>query len=145
MDYQTTGETTFLRVDKDEEVIASILEVCKQEQIQTAWVQGIGACGEVTVSTYLPDTKTFTDHTATGMIEMVSLMGNITMEKDRTPFLHCHGIFSYLDKTGHPSVLAGHMTKAMVSYTVEIMLTRQQMTIGRMPDTKTEIDIWKMR
>lgn len=145
MDYRTSGETMFLRVDKGEEVLASILEVCKQENILTAWAQGIGACGEVTVSTYLPDTKTFTDHRLSGMIEMISLMGNISMEKDGTPFLHCHGIFSYLDEAGHPSVLAGHMTRAVVSYTAEIMLTTPQMTIGRMPDTKTEIDIWKMR
>lgn len=52
MDYQTSGEIMFLRVDKGEEVLASILEVCKRENILTAWVQGIGACGEVTVSTY---------------------------------------------------------------------------------------------
>ena len=59
MDYKKSGDTTFLRVDKGEEVLTSILEVCRQEHILTAWVQGIGACGEVTVSTYLPDKQAF--------------------------------------------------------------------------------------
>lgn len=145
MDYQRAGDTVFLRVDKGDEVLTTILEVCKQEQIVTAWIQGIGGCGEVTVSTYLPDTKTFTDHSATGMIEMTSLMGNISMEKDGSPHLHCHGVFSYLDEAGHPLVLAGHVSKIVISYTGEIMITVPKMTIGRMPDTKTEIDIWKMR
>ena len=144
MDYKKSGETIFLRVDKGEEVLSAILEACRQEHVLTAWVQGIGACGEVTVSTYLPDAQTFTEHTVAGMIEMISLSGNVSMEDDGTPFLHCHGVFSYLDETGKPQVLAGHLTKVVISYTGEIVIVDPQMIIGRMLDTKTEIDIWKM-
>ena len=64
MDYKKSGETIFLRVDKGEEVLSANFEVCRQEQVLTAWVQGLGACGEVTVSTYLPDKQSFTEHTA---------------------------------------------------------------------------------
>lgn len=145
MDYKRVDDTVYLRIDKDEEILTTILAVCKQERILTAWVQGIGACGSVTVSTYLPENNSFTDHSVSGMLELVSLAGNITMERDGTPFQHCHGIFSYLDKQGHPSVLAGHVASAVVNYTVEVVLTVAKTVIGRMTDSKTGIDVWDLR
>jgi uncharacterized protein len=119
------------------------MEVCKKENILTGQFQGIGACGTATVSTYLPSTDEFTDHTLSGMLEMVSLMGNITRDDNGEPFLHCHAVFSYLDNTGKPSVLAGYLTKAIISYTGEISILRAKETIGRMIDSKTGISIWK--
>ncbi len=145
MDYKRIDNTVYLRIDKDEEVVSSILKVCKQEKILTAWMQGIGACGSVTVSTYLPESDTFTDHTASGMIEMISLTGNISREKDGEPFLHCHGVFSYLDGNGEPVVLAGHLSEAVINYTGEILITAAKMVIGRMTDPKTGVDVWDLR
>jgi uncharacterized protein len=143
MDYKKIGEIFYIRIDKEDEVLSNIMEVCKKENILTGQFQGIGACGTATVSTYLPNIDEFTDHTVSGMLEMVSLMGNITRDDDGSPFLHSHAVFSYLDNTGNPSVLAGHLTKAIISYTGEISILPAKETIGRMIDSKTGISIWK--
>jgi uncharacterized protein len=143
VDYKKIGEIFYIRIDKEEEVLSTIMEVCNKENILTGQFQGIGACATATVSTYLPNKDEFTDHTQSGMLEMVSLMGNITRDDDGSPFLHSHAVFSYLDNTGNPSVLAGHLTKAIIRYTGEISILPAKETIGRMIDSKTGISIWK--
>ena len=44
MDYKKIGETYYIRVDRDDEVIANILDVCKKESIPSAVFSGIGGC-----------------------------------------------------------------------------------------------------
>lgn len=144
MDYKKIGENIYVRIDKDEEIIGKITGICKKENILSGQFQGIGACGTATVSTYLPDNDEFTDHPISGMLEMVLLMGNITMDENGKPYLHSHAVFSYLDEAGKPSVLAGHLTEAIVSYTGEICIQPAKEAIGRMIDPQTGISVWKL-
>ena len=44
MNYKKIGETYYIRVDRDDEVIANILDVCKKESIPSAVFSGIGGC-----------------------------------------------------------------------------------------------------
>ncbi|MGL5514506.1 MAG: PPC domain-containing DNA-binding protein [Sporomusa sp.] len=143
MDYKKLGEIIYVRIDKDEDVINTIMEICNKEKILTAQFQGIGACGTVTVSTYLPDKDEFTNHTMNGMLEIVSLFGNITIDEKGELFQHSHALFSYLDEDGKPAVLAGHLTKAIISYTGEFSIIPAKGVISRMDDVKTGISIWK--
>ena len=77
--------------------------------------QGIGACDTATLSTYLPDKNDFTDHTISGMIEMISLMGNISVDNNNEPVLHSHAVFSYLNSNGEVVVTAGHVKEKLLS------------------------------
>lgn len=100
MEYKKMNGRIFLRIDKGEKVSETIKAVCVKEKIYGGTYQGIGACGKATLSTYLPDRGDFTDHTVSGMIEMVSLVGNISIDGEGIPFLHSHAVFSYLDDAG---------------------------------------------
>lgn len=143
MDYKKINNIIFVRIDKDEEILNSIQHICKKENILSGYFQGIGACGEVIVSTYQPESDDFIDHKKTGMLELVSLMGNISMDDNREPLLHSHASFSYLDDSGNPSILAGHLTKATIRYTGEITIVPVNNEIGRMIDPITGISVWK--
>ncbi|MDS0524293.1 DNA-binding protein [Clostridium sp. SHJSY1] len=143
MDYRKIGNNFYVRIDKDEEIISNIEKICKRESILAGHFQGIGACDKAIVSTYLPDKDKFTDHPILGMLEMVSLMGNITIDENGEPVLHSHGVFSYLDEAGKPTIVAGHLTEAIVNYTGEIFIQTAEEAIGRMIDPKTGISIWK--
>lgn len=67
--------------------------MCQKEGIQAGSFQGIGACGDVIVSTYIAAENDFTDHEKTGMLELVSLMGNITRDETDAPELHAMQVF----------------------------------------------------
>lgn len=63
MDYRKYGETLYVRMDRGDEIIGGILDICKKEQIRSAVFQGIGGCGEAQIQTYLPETKRFETQT----------------------------------------------------------------------------------
>lgn len=42
MDYRKFGETYYIRMDKGDEIISTILGICQKEQIASAIFSGIG-------------------------------------------------------------------------------------------------------
>ena len=42
MDYRKFGDTLYIRMDKGDEIIGSILDICEKEQIPSAIFSGIG-------------------------------------------------------------------------------------------------------
>lgn len=142
MDYKKIDHHIFLRIDKGEEILETIQAVCKKENVLSGYFQGIGACGEVIVSTYQPDKEDYLHHRKTGMFELTSLTGNITKDDSGSPVLHSHASFSYLEDSNEPSVLAGHLTKATILYTGEIVIVPVKNEIGRIMDPLTGINVW---
>lgn len=142
MDYRKIKDTVYIRIDKGESVIETIKKVCEEENIRSGHFQGIGACDEAVLATWIPKKADFIHHTFSGMLEMVSLMGNISTDQDGNPYSHSHAVFSYLDEQEKPKVVAGHLEEARVSYTGEIVLWTADNTIGRMKDSMSGIDVW---
>ena len=143
MEYRKDGDMILVRVDKDEEILEEILEICRIEHIYGALFSGIGACGKAVTSSYIPEKNDFTDHSAEGLLELVSLNGNISYENGQ-PVEHTHALFSYLDETGVQKILAGHLKKAVVSYTAEIAIQVAESMIKKKKDTVTGIMVWKL-
>ncbi len=108
-------------MDRDDEIIGCILDVCKKEKILSATFSGIGGCGEAQVQTYLPETNTFHMQTIRGMLELISLTGNIISDENSDLYHHTHAMFSFKDGEKH-CVAAGHIKSITVSYTAEIEL-----------------------
>ena len=144
MEYRKIKETVYIRIDKGENVVQSIQSICEKEKIYGGYFQGIGACDTVTISTYLPDKEDFIDHILSGMIEMISLMGNVSADDTDKPFLHSHAAFSYLKSDGELAVVAGHLKEARIGYTGEIVLLPAADKIGRIFDANAGIDIWNL-
>ena len=52
MEYRKFGSTYILRIDRGEEILASITTLCNAEKIRLGSVSGIGAVGEVTLGVF---------------------------------------------------------------------------------------------
>lgn len=142
MDYKKENDAIYIRIDKGEEVCQAITAVCQKEHIGGGAYQGIGACDQVTLSTYLPQRQAFVDHSLSGMLEMISLMGNVSSDERGKPFLHAHAVFSYLKDDGGIAVAAGHLKEARIGYTGEIVLRPAEARIDRAFDEGAGIDVW---
>ena len=121
MDYRKYGEAYYIRMDKGDEIIYNILDICKREKIKSAIFNGIGGCCEAQIQTFLPETRTFETQTICGMLELISLNGNIVADEHDELFHHTHAMVSYIhDK--QECIAAGHIKSITVLYTAEIEL-----------------------
>lgn len=144
MQYRKINHTFFIRIDKGENISERIKEICRHEKIESGYFHGIGACDLAILATYIPEKNDFIDHKITGMLEMVSLMGNVTTDNNNEPFIHSHASFSYLDENGNVVITGGHLKEARISYTGEIILSPAEEKIDRMVDPNTGIEVWKL-
>lgn len=146
MEYKKMGSRVYIRMDKGDEVVAGLRQVCRELKLKSATFQGIGACNRVIVGTYIPAKQEFLQHERNGMLEMVSLQGNIVTNDKEELVEHAHGMFSYLrQESGEMAYLGGHLLSAWVSYTAEIVLDMvEDGYIGQKLDPITGINVWKL-
>lgn len=144
MEYKFFNKIGYVRMDKGDEIISGLLEICNKEGIESATFYGIGGCSEAEIQTFIPETGSFETKLLKGMLELVSLTGNIMMDDEGNRHHHTHAVFSYKD-SGEHRVIGGHLKSVTVLYTGEIEL---RPVIGgvirRMHDPETGTGFWKL-
>ena len=141
MDYRKLNDVCYIRVDKGEEIIEKVLEVCRKEGIKSACFSGIGGCSKAELQTFIPENGSFETETIEGMLELINVTGNVVSENDQL-FHHTHAAFSYKDRSEH-RMAAGHMKSLTVLYTAEIELCPViGGTISRKHDPETGTGFW---
>lgn len=142
MEYRKYGDTFYIRMDRGDEIIEKILMVCKEEGIYSCTFNGIGGCGKAEIQTFIPETGTFEMRRLEGMLELVSLNGNVITDENGDYYHHTHAVFAYKAGEDH-RVAAGHMKSIMVSYTAEIELRPVvDGEIKRKYDSETGTGFW---
>lgn len=126
MEYTRRNDTVILRVDPGEEILSQITEVAVKEKLMLAEINGLGAVRDFTVGAFDTEKKEFYANQFEGTFEIVSLTGTIT-EKDSKPYLHLH--MSAANPQGN--VFGGHLNKAVVSATAEIVIRIIEGHVGR--------------
>ncbi len=142
MDYRKCDRTYYVRMDKGDEIIGGILEICGKEKIKAAVFSGIGGCSSAEIQTFLPETGSFETRELSGMLELVSLNGNVVSEPDGTLFHHTHALFTFKEDGAH-GMAGGHIKSITVLYTAEIEL--RPVTGGvilREKDAETGTGFW---
>ncbi|MCF0253255.1 MAG: M20/M25/M40 family metallo-hydrolase, partial [Duodenibacillus sp.] len=103
------------------EVLASILELCRKEGVRSACFSGIGGCSHAEVQNFVPEEDGFVSMRAEGCLELVSLMGNVFAGDNDELHYHAHAHFAYVEGGAH-KVLSGHLKAATVRFIAEIEL-----------------------
>ena len=142
MDYRKFGETYYIRLDRGDEIIGSLLDVCEKEKIQSATFSGIGGCSSAEIQTFIPESGQFEVRNLKGMLELVSLIGNVVSDESGTLHHHTHAAFAYKENGEH-RMDAGHIKSIEVLYTAEIELRPVTGgTIKRKSDPETGTGFW---
>lgn len=129
MVYQVDGKTIVLVLERGEDIVESVTDIAKEQGGKFGTVSGIGACDDVELNFYNIDTKTYEKKSFEEPLELISLLGNISHIDDK-PFAHLHATFG----TSTYATLSGHLTKAVVSATAEIVITMTDLDINRKHD-----------
>ena len=137
MEYQMEEDVCVLRLEPGEEILACIEQVCAQEEIRAGYVaSAVGALRAATVGLYDLGQKQFLAHTIGKPLELVSLSGNIS-RMEGAVYTHLHAVVA--DKNA--AVYGGHLSRAVVSATAEIVLRRIPLELGRRPDPETGLNL----
>ena len=136
MEYKRFNDTILLRIDRGEEIIEQVRAVAQKEQIRLASVSALGATDDFTVGVYDVAEKRYDSRTFTGPHEIVSLVGTIT-EKDGAFYQHLHM------SAGNAAceVFGGHLNRAVVSMTCEMVIRVINGAVDRAPDPQTGINL----
>ena len=145
MEYRSFGDTYYVRLDRGEEIISSILGVCKAEHIESAIYTGIGGCSEAQIQTFIPEAGGFETQVVSGMLELVSLTGNVISDDRGGLSHHAHALFSYKEGDEH-RIAAGHIKSITVLYTAEVELRPAVGgTIWKRYDPETGTGFWSFK
>ena len=142
MEYRKYGGTYYIRMDRGDEIIGGIMDICRKEGISSALFSGIGGCGRAEVQTFLPEAGAFETQAVEGMLELVSMSGNVSIRTDGTGYHHTHATLAFKKGEAH-HIIGGHMKSLTVLYTAEIEL--RPVTggeIGRKYDPETGTGFW---
>ena len=145
MEYRKIGTTYYVRMDRGDEVVSGLIEVCRREGIASAIFTGIGGCGSAELQVFIPETGEFETERIEGMLELVSLNGNVVRDDNGQLFHHTHALFSF-KQDGQHGIAGGHLKATTVRYTAEIEL---RPTIGgaitRKFDPETGTGFWNFK
>jgi predicted DNA-binding protein with PD1-like motif len=127
-----------VRLNPGDEVLPSLKAICEKEGVESATVIGIGACRKAEIAHYDTKRKAYHNKIFKGMLELVSLSGNISM-KDGAPFLHLHASIGLPDF----SLVGGHLVDCEVNPTCEIVIMPLALRIAREQDERSGLAILK--
>ena len=94
MDYRKIGDTYYLRADKGEDLVNCIYAVCVNEELGAVVFSGIGACSSAELQTFDPVKQEFNTRKIEGMLELVSLNGNVITDELGRYFQHTHALYT---------------------------------------------------
>ena len=137
MEYKRFGNNIVVRMDRGEDIVEQVKVLAEREQIRLASVQALGAVNDFTVGVFKTDRKQYDSNTFTGYFEIVSLTGTITT-MDGQYYAHLH--MSCGDEQGH--VFGGHLNRAVVSATCEVVIRILEGTVERRFDGDIGLNVF---
>jgi len=126
MEYRKFNDTYVVRLDPQEEILTSLADLADKENIRLAEISGLGAVNDIQVGVYNTVEKQYHANNFTGFYEITSLTGTVTRQGGNV-YLHVH--MSAGDGKGH--VVGGHLNKAVISATGEILVRVIDGEVGR--------------
>lgn len=136
MKYRKFKDKVIIRIDKGEEIIKSLKQVCEELDIKLGTITGIGATNKITIGLYDVKSKKYISSELIGEYEIAPLHGNITT-KNNVVYLHLHVNVSNAE---HKS-FGGHLNSAIVSATFEAIIDIIDGKIDRLFDKKSGLNL----
>lgn len=138
MEYRKFDNKIIARIDKGEEILEKVKEIALKENIKLANINALGAVGNFTVGVFKTAEKKYYANNFEGDFEIVSLTGTInTMNGEFYSHLH----MAAGDVEG--KVFGGHLNKAIVSATCEMVITIINGEVDRYKDEDIGLNLFK--
>lgn len=124
-----------VRLEKGEDVLASLTRFANEVQLGSGSVVGIGVVRDVELGYFDPEEAAYIKKKLSGEYELISFMGNFSLV-DGERFVHAHVTVSDSDCKPY----AGHLFSGAIGVTGEFMVTASDVVIKRSPDPDTGLN-----
>lgn len=138
MTFHETKNGYVVVLQKGELLVESLLEFAGKANLNSAWVNGIGAVLGAELGYYDLPGQQYQWHKLEKTLEIVSLSGNLTVA-DAKPFWHLHVVLSDPDL----ATVGGHLKEATVGGTCELYVTPLGVDLQRQLDAETGLKLIK--
>jgi predicted DNA-binding protein with PD1-like motif len=141
--HQEGGKDTLVLVfEPGDEVVASLLAFADKRHLNAGHFTAIGGFSQVTLGYFEPEKKAYKHIDINEQVEVLSLVGNITTsaQGDSKPKLHAHVVVGKSDGSAH----GGHLLRARVRPTLELVLTESPRHLMRYSDPNTGLALLKV-
>lgn len=139
MVYKRKDNKIIFRLDKGEEILDSIKQICKKENVKCGSISGIGATDKCSIGVYLLKSKEYKVKNICGDHEIVSCNGNVSMMNGEV-YLHLH--IALIDETNY--MLGGHLSSCYISATFEGIIDIIPLDVTRIKDDKSGLNLLKI-
>lgn len=138
MEYRKFDSTIIARIDKGEEILEKVKEIALKENIKLASIGALGAVNDFTVGVFKTDEKKYYSNSFQGYFEITSLNGTINTMNGEF-YTHIH--MSAGNEKGE--VFGGHLNRAVVSATCEMVITIIDGSVDRYFDEEIGLNLFK--
>ena len=138
MEYRKFDSTIIARIDKGEEILEKVKEIAVKENIKLASISALGAVNAFTVGVFKTDEKKYYSNSFQGYFEITSLTGTINTMNGEF-YTHIH--MSAGNEKGE--VFGGHLNRAVVSATCEMVITIIDGSVDRYFDEEIGLNLFE--
>lgn len=126
-------KTFVLVLGKGEEAVSAIQGFAQDNEIGAAQLTGVGAFSRTVLGFFDWEIKDYVKIPVEEQVEVVSFLGDIAVNPDGKPALHPHVVISRRDGCA----MGGHLLKAFVRPTLEIVLTESPRHLRKRKDVES--------
>jgi predicted DNA-binding protein with PD1-like motif len=128
------GLRTFVLVmETGDEVMAKLQDFAERHDLAAAQFSGIGAFSDAILNYFDWEQKRYLPNPVKEQVEVASMIGDVAVAPDGKPSVHVHLVLGRRDG----AALAGHLGKAHVRPTLEIILTEAPTHLRKRKDPAT--------
>jgi uncharacterized protein len=132
--HENEGEKTFVLVfATGDAAVAGLTAFAKEKKLGASHLTAIGGFQEATLGYFNLDKKDYDKLPVRAQVEVLSLVGDITLTDKGEPKIHVHAVLGRSDGTTR----GGHLIEARVRPTLEVMLIESPHRLRRKHDPES--------
>jgi uncharacterized protein len=136
-----SGERTFAVIfDTGDEIMAGLQAFAREQRLAGSHFSAIDACQAVTLGYFEWESRQYRPIIIEEQVEVLSLVGDVSLAPDGRPQVHAHVVVGKADGTAH----GGHLLRAIVRPTLEVILTELPTHLQRRQDTDAGIPLIRL-
>lgn len=130
------NKTWMLVFYRDEEAASGLLEFARKQNLAASQFTAIGAFSSLEIGFFDLKKRDYEHILVSEQVEVLSLLGDITLD-DKGPKVHAHVVVG--KRNG--SAWGGHLIKATVNPTLEVVITETPSHLRRRHDAATGLSL----